>query len=588
MLKRDTVGGALRAADAGRTVTLGGWVHRRRDHGGLVFIDLRDRYGITQVVFDPIVGDSIHGQAGRLRSEWVVLVRGMVALRPAGTENSNLPTGEIELRAAAIEIVNESETPPFPIDQGTASAPDLRMRYRYLDLRRVEQREVLILRHRVVKFMRDFLCERDFLEIETPLLIKSTPEGARDFVVPARLNPGEFYALPQSPQQMKQVLMIAGMDRYFQIAKCFRDEDPRADRSLEFTQLDIEMAFVDADDVMGLIEDLYRAIAGHFAPGRLPDEKFPRVDYDDALERFGSDAPDLRFGLEICDLTDLTADCGFKAFTSAAAGGGRVRAIRVPGAAAYTRRQLDGLVEMARSRGALGVVWLAHRSGGLWGPLTRTLATGDLTAIVERLGLEEGDLAAIVADRDSVTGPALALLRSEFGSRLGLIDDSQLAFCWVTGFPLLEPVGDGFTFSHNPFCGMPAGSEGLLDSDPASAPSLQYDLVCNGWELGGGSIRIHDADLQRKVFTLLGYSAREIDANFGPMLRAFDFGAPPHGGIATGIDRLIMLLATKTSIRDVVAFPKTQEGLDLAQGAPGPITSEQLSELGLTVADQAT
>ncbi len=581
MLKREYDCGRLRPGDVGRKVTVGGWVHRRRDHGGLVFIDLRDRYGITQIVFDPRNGLAAHDRAGELRAEWVILVRGEVRLRPDGTANPNLATGAIELLALELQVVNASETPPFAIDDEVSASPALRMRHRYLDLRRPGQRSVLELRYRIVKLMRDFLDERGFLEIETPLLIKSTPEGARDFVVPSRLHPGQFYALPQSPQQMKQLLMIAGLDRYFQIAKCFRDEDPRADRSVEFTQLDIEMAFVDQEDVMGLVELLYCRIAGELAPTKTFAEPFPRLDYHDCLERFGTDAPDLRIDLEIRDLSDLVADSGFRAFSGALAEGGRVRALRLPDCAGFTRRQLDALTELARTRGARGIVWLAHREGGFWGPLAKTVPPDLLVRIAERLGLGVGDLAAIVADQDAITNSALDGLRVAAGGLLGMSDRGRLAFCWVTGFPLLEATAEGFTFSHNPFCGLPAGNEQLLESDPAAAPSLQYDLVCNGWEMGGGSIRIHDARLQRRVFELLGYSPDQIETNFGPMLRAFDFGAPPHGGIATGIDRLVMLLSGNDSIRDVVAFPKTQDGVDLAQAAPSDLAAAQLAELGL-------
>ena len=581
MLKREHDCGRLRPEHAGQQVTLGGWVHRRRDHGGLVFIDLRDRYGITQVVFDPGGGPAAHELAGDLRAEWVVLVRGEVRLRPPGTANPDLATGAIELLARELEIVNPAETPPFAIDDQVSAGPALRMRHRYLDLRRPGQRAVLELRHRIVKLMRDFLDRRGFLEIETPLLIKSTPEGARDFVVPSRLHPGQFYALPQSPQQMKQLLMIAGLDKYFQIAKCFRDEDPRADRSVEFTQLDIEMAFVDQEDVIGLVESLYCAIAGELAPNKEFAQPFPRLNYHECLDRYGTDAPDLRIDLPIRDLSDLAAESGFRAFAAALEDGGRVRALRLPGCADSTRRQLDEWTDLARERGARGVVWLAHRAAGYWGPLARTVSADRLARIAERLALGPGDLAGFVADRDPVANAALDGLRVAAGRHLGMTDRDRLEFCWVTGFPLLEESGDGFTFSHNPFCGMPSGSEHLLESDPGAAPSLQYDLVCNGWEMGGGSIRIHDAKLQRRVFELLGYSPDQIESNFGPMLRAFDFGAPPHGGIATGIDRLVMLLTDNDSIRDVVAFPKTQDGVDLAQAAPGELAGEQLAELGL-------
>ena len=422
LLKREFDCGQLRPGHVGEQVTLGGWVHRRRDHGGLAFVDLRDRYGITQIVFDPSRGPQAHGLAAALRAEWVILVRGEVRRRPPGTANPDLATGAIEVLALELRVVNASETPPFAIDDQVSAGAALRMRHRYLDLRRPGQRAVLELRHRIVKLMRDFLDERGFLEIETPLLVKSTPEGARDFVVPSGLHPGQFYALPQSPQQMKQLLMIAGLDKYFQIAKCFRDEDPRADRSVEFTQLDIEMAFVDREDVVGLVESLYCQIAVDLAPQKSFVEPFPRLEYHDCLNRFGTDAPDLRVDLEICDISDLAADSGFRAFAAALAEGGRVRALAIPGCASLARRQLDEWTELARARGARGVVWLADRESGYWGPLAKAVPGELLLRIARRLDLRRGDLAAIIADRDSVTNAALDELRVTAGRHLGMLD----------------------------------------------------------------------------------------------------------------------------------------------------------------------
>ncbi len=582
-MKRTVTCDQLRPEDAGSHVVLNGWVHRRRDHGGLIFVDLRDRYGLTQFVFNPDRSPDAHLIAGGLRAEFVIAVRGEVGIRPEGTANVELATGAIEVLADEIEVLSESETPPFYINEESPVDETLRLQYRYLDLRRTGQRDNLILRHRVVKLMRNFFDDEGFLDIETPVLIKSTPEGARDFLVPSRLQPGMFYALPQSPQQMKQILMIAGLDKYFQIARCFRDEDLRASRSAEFTQLDVEMSFIDEDDILDLVERLHIRIVEELSPKRLLAKPFPRLTYAECLDRYGTDGPDMRFEMHLIDVTTAVDGGGFRAFDATVAAGGVVKAIVLPGCADYSRKQVDGLVEYARRFGAKGLISVARNPDGFRSPLLNVFDEERFARMVEALGLEEGDLAVMVADTAAVAHQTLGNLREYMGDRLGLCDPDLMAFAWVLDFPLLEEVEseDRLTFSHNPFCGVRPGDEHLLDTDPVSAVSRQYDLVCNGHELGGGSIRIDDAELQRKVFGLLGYDEDSIAANFGGMLRAFDFGVPPHGGIATGIDRLIMLLRDTENIREVVAFPKSQEGRDLAQDAPSTVTAEQLAELGL-------
>ena len=504
--------GALRAGDAGRRAVLQGWVHRRRDHGGLIFIDLRDRYGTTQVVFNPSASAATHELAGALRAEYVVSVAGTVSRRPSGTENPNLPTGDVEVAAESLVLLNAARTPPFYINEDAPVEEGLRLKYRYLDLRRAALRDTIVLRHRVVKHMRDFLDARDFVEIETPILTRSTPEGSRDFLVPSRLHAGEFYALPQAPQQFKQLLMVAGMDRYFQIARCFRDEDQRADRQPEFTQLDLEMSFVDEGDVTGTIEALYLEIAERFSEKRLLFRPFPRLTYAEAMARYGTDRPDLRFGLELEDVSELLGASGF--------------------------------------------------------------------------GVEPGDLIALVADQPAVTAEVLHRLRDHLGARLGLADPNVLAFCWVVDFPLLErdEERDAWTFTHNPFCAPKDDDVGLLDSDPGAALSKQYDLICNGFEVGGGSVRIHARALQQRIFGLMGYTNAQIEEQFGTILEALEYGAPPHGGIATGLDRLIAIMASADSIRDAIAFPKNQAAADLMMGAPSPVEAAQLSELHVRLA----
>ena len=494
-MKRTVNCDKLRAGDAGRQVVLNGWVHRRRDHGGLIFVDLRDRYGLTQVLFNPDRSRAAHLTAGGLRAEFVIAVRGEVRLRPEGTVNEDLDTGAVELLADELEVLSESETPPFYINEESPVDETLRLQYRYLDLRRARQRDNLILRHRVVKLMRDFFDDEGFLDIETPILIKSTPEGARDFLVPSRLQPGNFYALPQSPQQMKQILMIAGLDKYFQIARCFRDEDLRSDRSAEFTQLDVEMSFIDEDDILELIERLHIRVIEELSRKRLLRKPFPRLTYAECLDRYGTDSPDLRFEMHLIDVTGAVDGGGFRAFDATVAAGGAVKAIVLPGCASYSRKQIDELVEYARRFGAKGLISVAHNPDGFRSPLINVFDEDRFDGLVAALGLEEDDLAVIVADTAAIAHQTLGNLREYMGDRLDLRDQEVMAFAWVLDFPLLEEVEgeDRLTFSHNPFCGVRPGDEHLLDTEPIAAVSRQYDLVCNGHEMGGGSIRIDDA-----------------------------------------------------------------------------------------------
>jgi aspartyl-tRNA synthetase len=581
--------GELRAMHVGQEVTLAGWVNRWRDHGGLAFVDLRDRSGIVQVVANPDGDPEAHAVVQRVRSEYVLQVKGVVRARPEGLANPDMLTGEIEVVAHAVTILNPAKTPPFYIYDDSPVDETLRLKYRYLDLRRPRMQRNIILRHRTVKYIRDFLDNRGFVEIETPILFKTTPEGARDYLVPSRVHPGKFYALPQSPQQLKQLLMVAGYERYFQIARCFRDEDQRGDRQPEFTQLDLEMSFVEREDVMALAEELMIGIVETCSDRQLLFEPFPRLTYAEAMRRFGTDRPDMRFGMELVDISDLVAECGFGIFSKTVAGGGQVGGIRIPGCGAYSRRRIDELSALAQQAGAKGLAWLAlgQEAGEARSSFAKFLAEDEVTAIVERVEAEPGDLLLFVADRPSIVSAALDGLRLELGERLGLRDRKVLACCWVIDFPLFEWNEDEQRWdpSHHLFTAPVEEDLQLLYTDPGAARGQQYDLVINGEETGGGSIRIHQHEIQEKVFELIGLDAEVAQERFGHMLEAFVHGTPPHGGIAPGIDRLVMLLAGEPNIREVIAFPKTQQAADLMAGAPSPAEPEQLEELYIQVVD---
>ena len=596
MLKTHSCG-VLGKEHVGLKVTLAGWVDRRRDHGGLIFIDLRDREGIVQVVFNPAISGACHQVADKLRSEFVVKVSGEVALRPSGTENPKLPTGYVEVIAQDAEILNSSKTPPFYINEDVEVEESLRLKYRYLDLRRPRMKENLLLRHRIIKYIRDFLDASGFAEVETPILIKSTPEGARDYLVPSRVNAGKFYALPQSPQQLKQLLMVAGLEKYYQIARCFRDEDTRADRQPEFTQLDLEMSFVDEEDILNLMEGLFISMVETIKPEMRLIKPFPRLGYTEAMERYGTDKPDLRFGMEITDLSDMVAQSEFAIFNSAIASGGKVKGICAPGCAAYTRSQLDELNKLARDAGAGGLVTISLDAAGDLADLTmekvrsaaaKFLTSGHVRAMAEHLKANMGDLLLVVAGETAVVNMALGALRQELGQRLELPDPTMLAFAYIRDFPLLrrDEKAGRWDSEHHPFTAPWSEDVALLSTAPGQARGKHYDMVCNGYEIGGGSIRIHTAELQRTIFRLLGYSDDDIDDRFGHMLEAFAYGAPPHGGIALGIDRIVMILAGEESIREVIAFPKNQSAMDLTFNAPSSVVEQQLADLHIRLRDE--
>jgi len=557
----------------GREVELYGWVARRRDHGGLIFIDLRDRWGAVQVVFK---GEETRNIAPDLRLEFVVRVKGILARRPHGSENRKMPTGDVELEASELEIISRSKTPPFPIEDETNAEESIRLKYRYLDLRRPRMQRILELRHRVNKIIHAYMDEREFVEVETPLLVKGTPEGARDFIVPSRLHPGEFFALPQSPQQLKQLLMVSGLGRYYQIARCLRDEDLRADRALEFTQLDLEMSFCDEEDIFTLVEGLWKRIWKEILDDDLVTP-FPRLDMKEALLRYGTDKPDLRYELEIADLGGVLANTEAQVFKTALADGGVVRGFAVPAGKDMTRHELDDLATIAKGAGAKGLAWLP-------GPLDKFLSVQEIGSIKRETGAGPDDLVLIVADKRRRAEKVLGLIRQQVARHRHLIRENEWRFLWVYPMYLFEEDDEGkLTYGHHPFTTPMEEDLAFIDERPYDVRAHAYDIVCNGYELGGGSIRIHDRALQERVFEILGHSRDSIRERFGHLLDAFEYGVPPHGGIAPGIDRIVMMLAGTDNIRDVIAFPKTQSHQDLMLGAPSPVDPELLKELHIQV-----
>lgn len=586
MLKTHTCG-ELRARNVGEEITLAGWVHRRRDHGGLTFIDLRDRFGVVQVVTDPVNAPEAHEILIPVRTEWVIQIQGVVRLRPEGMDNPEMGTGEIEVAAKSVKVLNPAKTPPIYINKEGEEDEQTRLKYRYLDLRRDRMRKNLTLRHDMIKYIRDFLDERKFLEVETPILFKTTPEGARDYLVPSRVHPGEFYALPQSPQQLKQLLMVAGVERYFQIAKCFRDEDQRGDRQPEFTQLDLEMSFVERDDIMNLAEELFTTMVPKIVPDkRIFQTPWPRYTYQEVMDRFGSDKPDIRFGLEIVDITDLAPESGFGVFSNTVEGGGLVRGINAKGLGHYSRKQIEELTKFVGQYGAKGLAYIAITpEGEMRSSFAKFLSESTLESIKTRFEAEAGDLLLFVAAEAEVVLESLGKLREHLGEILGLRDPDVLGFAWVIDFPFVLWNEDEQRWdpSHHLFTSPMPEDLHYLDTDPGKARGQQYDMILNGYEAAGGSIRIHNRDLQAKVFELIGLERDVALERFGHMLEAFEYGTPPHGGIAPGIDRICMVLAGEKNIREVIAFPKNQSARDVMGDAPSPVEDIQLKELHIKI-----
>ncbi|MBU1954102.1 aspartate--tRNA ligase [Patescibacteria group bacterium] len=570
----------------GKEVTLCGWVHRRRDHGGLIFIDLRDRYGLTQIVSDPTKSSDCHKTADEVRSEFVVQVKGTVRERPEGMRNTNLNSGEIEVLVKDFKILNRSDTPPFEIDQDKEVGEELRLKYRYLDLRRQRLKNNIMMRYKIIKLLRDDLDKMDFVEVETPILIKGTPEGSREYLVPSRLYPGNFYVLPQSPQQLKQLLMIASMDRYFQIARCFRDEDQRGDRQPEFTQLDIEMSFIEAEDIMAINEKLIIDLIETLTPGKKIQQKpFPRLTWKEAMDKYGSDKPDVRYEMPIVDISDVVNDCEFKVFKEAVKNGGFVRALRVEGGAKFTRREIDEYTDLAKQYGAGGLAYIQVTEEGPKAPVLKFFKDDEIKAILEKTGAVKGDIVFFAADQFKVVCEVLGHIRSVCAEKIRPPDPNIFAFCWIYDFPLFEWSNEEqrLNATHHPFTSPHMEDLDKLESEPESVRAMAYDLAVNGNEIAGGSIRIHDAVLQGKIFNLLKIGTEDAQRSFGHLLHAFSFGAPPHGGIAWGLDRLVMLMCDEPNIREVIAFPKDQKARDLMLSAPSEMPSDQVAEAHIRI-----